>query len=299
MNSARIAGVGSVLLGIGVAVAAVLGPLGLGMIDFRTSEHIETQFVGGEVVSLGVVAPVAISAGVLWLRGNPLAPALAFGPAAYAVYTYASVVLGQDYSRYEGNVEQFFPLYAGLVATGTLVTALSWSALSQREAPAIPAGLNRAIGGVFLGLGLLFALAWARQIQLVATGDPPTEYSEGPNLFWTIKLFDCAFVIPIFLTTALGLLRGHRLAARMAPGVTGFATCMAGSVAGMAAAMEITGDPSSQPALLAIVAPAAAGLALATARLLRLSARPAPDHRWSNLRRQAASLADSRFPGTS
>jgi hypothetical protein len=128
-----------------------------------------------------------------------------------------------------------------------------------------------------MGLGALFALAWARQIQLVIAGNPGAEYREGPNLFWTIKLFDCAFVIPLLLVTGIGLLRHHPLAAQMATGLAGFATCMAGSVAGMAIAMEVTDDPSSQPAMLAIVAPIAAGLALVTVRLLGISARAGAD----------------------
>jgi hypothetical protein len=90
----RIAGFGSIALGAGIAAGAVLGPLGLKVIAFRTSADLENQFVGGEVVSLAVVAPASVAAGVLWLRGHGFAPALALGPALYAVYTYTTVVGG-------------------------------------------------------------------------------------------------------------------------------------------------------------------------------------------------------------
>lgn len=272
MNAERLAGFGSICLGAGVAVAAILGPLGFEVISFRTSEHLRTQFVGGEVVSLAVVAPAAIAAGALWLRSSRLAPALAIGPAAYAAYTYGSVILGQEYGRYEGNVERFVPLYAALVAGGIAVAGTAWSALSNHATPAIPTGLVRALAAVFLGLGGLFALAWSRQIALVATSHRSAEYLESPHLFWTIKLFDCAFVIPLLLLTGIGLLRGHPRAARLATGLAGFATCLAGSVAGMAIAMEATDDPSAQPAMLVIILPVALGLALATVRLLRICA---------------------------
>jgi len=77
-------GVGAILLGSGIAISAVLGLLALKVVKFRTSDSIENQFVGGEIVSLTVVAPALFGAGVLWLRGHRLAPALALGSALYA-----------------------------------------------------------------------------------------------------------------------------------------------------------------------------------------------------------------------
>jgi hypothetical protein len=114
-------GAGLIICGLTIAIAVVLGPLISGAIDFRTSESIENQFVGSEIVSLVLVAPIAIASGILWLRRNRLAPALAFAPTFYSVYTYASAVLGQEYGRYEGNIEKAFSLNALLVAGSVLL----------------------------------------------------------------------------------------------------------------------------------------------------------------------------------
>jgi hypothetical protein len=130
-------------------------------------------------------------------------------------------------------------------------------------------GLRRTLAGIFLALGGFFALAWAAQIRLVLAGEPPAEYREGPALFWVIKLLDVGFVIPALVATGIGLLRRHPMAIRAAYGLAGFATCLTGSVAGMAIAMEIKDDPSSSPAMLAVALPATAALALVTGRLLR------------------------------
>ena len=170
MTPRRLAGLGSIALGAGIAACAVLGPLGLEVIRFRTSEHLENQFVGGEVISLALVTPAAIAAGVLWLRGHRLAPAIALGPALYSVYTYTTAVVGQEYARYDGNVETFFPLYAGLVAGGAALATYAWSRLGDDAVPAPPDGLRRATAAIFLALGGFFALAWAAQIRLVVTG---------------------------------------------------------------------------------------------------------------------------------
>ncbi|MEJ7838992.1 MAG: hypothetical protein WKF81_09260, partial [Thermomicrobiales bacterium] len=113
MNIDRLIGAGSIVLGIGISTAAVLGPLGLKIVRFRLSESLNTQFAGGEMASIALVAPVAIAAGVLWIRGHRLAAPLTMGPALYAIYTYTTVIFGQEYRRYDGNVEQYLPLYAG------------------------------------------------------------------------------------------------------------------------------------------------------------------------------------------
>lgn len=269
MRDQRIAGYGSIALGLGIATGVILGPLVLRVIEFRTSANIEHQFVGGEVVSLGIVAPTMIASGVLWLREHRLAPVLAIGPALYTVYTYVTAVVGQEYARYDGNVEKFFPLYAALVAGGGAITAYAWSRLGEAEVPMPSDGLRRTEAGIFLGLGGFFALAWAAQIRLVITGNPPADYQEGPTLFWLIKLLDFGFVIPALVTAGIGLLRRHPAAVKAAYGLTVFATCLGGAVAGMAVAMELKDDPSAQPALLAVALTATAGLAAVTVGLLR------------------------------
>jgi hypothetical protein len=265
----RFIGAGLIILGVGVAASSILGPLALNVIRFRTSANIENQFIGGDVVSLGLVAPVAMVAGVLWLRDHRLAPALALAPALYAVYTYTSVILGQEYGRYEGNVEKFFPLYAGLVAGAGVIAAVAWSQLGRAGLPVPSVRLRRGVAGLFIAFAGLIALAWSRQIQLVITGHPTTEYLEGPTLFWLIKLLDFGFVIPAMVVTGIGLLRANPGAIKATYGLVGFLTCLTGSIAGMAVAMELKQDPSSQPAMIVILLPATAGLAALTASLLR------------------------------
>ena len=268
----QLTGAGLVALGLGMATAAVLGPLAFKIITFRTSERIEAQFTGGEVVSLGVVAPLSIAAGVLWRRDHPLAPALALAPALYAVYTYTSVIAGQEYGRYDGNVERFFPLYAGLVAGGVAVAA-AWSRLCTRGTTVPPAPLRRTVSGILLAGSALIALAWTRQIGLVLADRPPVEYVEGPTLFWTIKLLDFGFLIPASVAAGIGLLRGAPGAIRAAYGLCGLYTCLAASVAGMAVVMEQNGDPSAQPSVLALLVPVTLGLGIVTTRLFQSSLR--------------------------
>lgn len=262
------------LIGIGIAASSILGPLALNVIRLRTSESIENQFIGGEIVSLGLVAPVAIAAGVLWLRDHRLAPALALAPALYAVYTYASVVFAQEYTRFDGNAERFFPLYTALAGGGAAIAISAWSRLASRPVAVPSRRLRRTLGSILVGAGSLIALAWAQQIRLVVTGHPMTEYLDGPSLFWFIKFADFGFVIPAMLATGAGLFRSNPTAIRAAYGLSGFLTCLAGSVMGMGIAMALKADPASQPALLVVLIPATLGLAAVTAVLLHSFVQP-------------------------
>lgn len=289
MQPSRAMSLTAIALGIGVAVSAILGPLVLDVIQFRVSAGAENQLLGGEIVSLLIVAPLAIAAGVLWGRGDRLAPILALGPAVYAVYTYVQFIIGPDYGRYEGNNEYAFPLYLALIILGWAVALGAWTTLGRLDLPAPTDRLRRSLAGVLIVIGVAFALTWAGSIAAVLGGESaPQEYLADPTLFWLIRLMDLGFIIPAALITAVGLLRGARWATRLAYAVTGFLTLEVGAVAAMAAALQVRGDPTANPVLL--VGMVVFTLALATAYLkLLYHARPAPKRRApepANRRRQ-------------
>ena len=108
----RLTGIASIALGVGTAASAILGPLVTNMIRFHVSDNARQQLIGGEIISLCVAAPLAIAAGVLWLRREPLAPKLAIGPALYALYANVQFTVGPEYQRYPGNNEYAIPLYS-------------------------------------------------------------------------------------------------------------------------------------------------------------------------------------------
>lgn len=267
MSLTRLAGYALILQGLGLAGAALLGPLVLDVIAFRVSETMENQVVGGDVASLLIAGPLAIVAGGLWLREHRLAPAIAMAPSIYAVYYGISIVVGEQYDRYPGNIEKFFPLYLGLILLGWSIAAVAWSRL---RVPESDAGLSRATAGVLLVLGILLGLAWARSIWGIASGrDLTDEYLGDPNVYWGIKLLDTAFVIPLAVATGVGLLRDSHLARKVACAFTGYLTCQAAAVAGMAAVMLWRDDPSASIPFLIFTGLGALALGYLTIRWLR------------------------------
>ena len=89
-------------LAAGLLPNTVAGPLSLGWIDYPISETMLNQLLGLELVTTFVVVPVLVCAGVLALRGNPAAPLVAVGPAAYTAYMFAQYVLGPSLCRAVG-----------------------------------------------------------------------------------------------------------------------------------------------------------------------------------------------------
>lgn len=180
-----------------------------------------------------------------------MAPFVAAGPSAYALYTYVQFVLVPDYSRYAGNNERYFFFYLVLIILGwtTLLAACRAIALNR---PTVSARLGRTMGVAMLVVGIAFALAWIGSIARLSNPPLPAEYLEHPTGFWLIRLMDLGFVIPVGLATGWSLVRQSEWAARWAYSFIGMQTLLTCAVAGMAIRMALRDDPAVTPPLLVV-----------------------------------------------
>src|SRR5687767_1042059 len=140
------------LLAAGLAANVVLGPLGLGLIEWRVSANGLNQTYGADAASLVLVVPAALAAAWLWRRGHRRAPPLALGVGLATLYYAVAETLGGDYLRYEGNNERFFLLFLCLIILGWTGAARAWAALDATP-PALPSWLARGFGTVLLLAG--------------------------------------------------------------------------------------------------------------------------------------------------
>ena len=272
-ESASGPGIGLIALGLLIAMSSILGPLVLGVIKFHVSPGAEAQLVGGEVVSLLVVAPLAVIAGVLWLRGNALAPTLALGPAGYSLYMYVQYIVGAQYERYPGNNEYAFPLYLTLIILSWSIGLRAWRALATTPLPRLSSGTRRTLAALMLVLNVMFAFAWIGGIITVLAG-PSTapawqEYEKDQTLFWLVRMMDLGFVIPASFAVAVGLLRRTTWAVTLVYAFLGFQTLMVAAVAGMAIMMAVRSDPAASSTLLGVSAVISLVLATIFGMLLR------------------------------
>jgi len=241
-----------VALAVGMTAVSVLGPLVLGAMTYRTSPTSLNQLLGSDAASLFILAPLTLVAAALALRGHRAATPLASGIGAFAIYTYAQVVIGEEYLRLPGNVEDFFPLLLGIFVLAEVALVLSWRAMPS-DLPPPSRGLQRTSGWVLLVLAVFLVLGLHLPSMLTAWTDPQslTQYASSPTPFWLVKLMDLGIIVPAAVAVGAGLLRGASWALRVLyPLLTAY-TCLAFSVTAMAVVMLVNGDPDASVGLTA------------------------------------------------
>jgi hypothetical protein len=248
---ARLLPVALIALALGMAVSSILGPVGLGRMRYRTSATTLNQLLGSDAAALFIVAPLTVAAAVLSARRRPAAPLLALGVGVYALYTYAQVIIGQEYLRLPGNVERFFPLLLAVFVLAEAVVILAWRLVPPLPRPAPK--LERAAALVLLLVAAFLVFGQHLRPMLIAWRDPAalTEYASSPTPFWMVKLMDLGIIVPAAVATGIGLLKGAAWARRvMYVLLTGY-TCLAISVAAMAIVMYANSDPDASVAVTA------------------------------------------------
>lgn len=255
MRNNRILGVGLASLGGLVLAYAVLGPLVLDVIHFRTSASGLNQVRGGDLAALVVVVPICLVLARLAWRGHPAAPTLAMAPAMFAMYTYSQLVLGNEYLYRPGNVERFFPLFLAIFWLAAAVTVRCWGRTGIERLPSSSPRLRRGSGVLLVAIAAMVALGLHLPTLVDALRTPPTgaAYLDAPTLFWVVKFYDLGIVAPAALVVGIGLLRSRSWARRPAYAILGAYVLIGWSVAGMAWSMLIGGDPDGSVPMVATV----------------------------------------------
>lgn len=235
---------------VAIAAAAMVGPVGLDLLRYRTSDTTLNQLLGSDAAALVVVAPLALGAALLAARRHPAAPLLATGIGGYAVYTYAQVIIGQEYLRLPGNVERFFPLLLTVFLLAEALVILGWRATPAHLPPPSPR-LARTAGVTLLLVAAFLVFGLHLRSMLIAWQDPAqlTEYASSPTPFWMVKLMDLGIIVPAAVAAGIGVLRHAAWARRMMYALLTGYSCLAVSVASMAMVMLVNGDPDASPAL--------------------------------------------------
>ena len=262
-----------VALAVGLIANVLLGPLVLGLLHWRVSSNALNQTYGADAVSLVLVAPAALVAAWLWTRRHRLAAPLTLGVALATLYYAVAEVLGADYLRYSGHNERFFLLFLALIILSWTTAVRAWTVLDPQP-PQPSRRLACAFGTVLLLAAGAIGSAWLAQlVDLAASGalSAPADalaYAESPSAFWTIRIVDLGFIVPLSVWTGIGLWRGRAAAIKASFGVAGFLTLQSASVLAMGVIMLWRQDPTANPALLLALTPITLALAALTVGVL-------------------------------
>jgi hypothetical protein len=247
MRANRLLGAGLFTLAVLIVGYALLGPLVLDVIHFRTSASGLSQVRGGDLAALVVVVPVCAWVGVLAWRGHRAAPVLALAPAFFAMYTYSQLILGNEYLRLPGNIELFFPLLLTMFIVAAAVALQGWALAKPDELPVSSRRLARGSGITLVVIAVFVAVGLHLPTLVDALGSRPTgtAYLDAPTLFWVVKFYDLGIVVPAALTVGIGLLRRRAWARKPASAILGAYVLIGWSVAGMGWSMLFSGDPDA------------------------------------------------------
>ena len=241
-------GVLLLLLAATLLMNSAIGPLGANMVRYPISDSLANQLIGLEVVTVALVVPWCVLAGVRALQGSPDGAVLAFGPAAYTCYMFVQYVLGPEYGEYRAVLL----LHLALVTLSCGLTLWSWALLTRVELPARSRRVERVYGGVLLGLALFVIMRYAAAITGSFTGtEIPQEFGAARTFYWTIYLLDLGVVVPGTVVAAVALLRGRDLGRRALFAVVGWFALVPPSVTAMAVIMFVNEDPhASMPTVV-------------------------------------------------
>ncbi|MEV4280058.1 nitroreductase/quinone reductase family protein [Actinoplanes xinjiangensis] len=252
-TGSRLLGTGLILLGTAVASVAMLGPLVSGVLRYRTSPTSLNQIIGGDAAALAVVAPVTITVGILALRGHPAAPVLALAPSIFVVYTYTQLILGNEFLRWPGNVERFFPLMLAVFLLAAALAIRAWHSTPPAELPATSARADRTAGLVLLAIAGFVVVGLHLPTLFDAMRDQPSsvQYLSSPTAFWLVKFMDLGIVVPAAVAVGIGALRHRQWARKPMYTLVGAYTLIGASVTGMAIMMTARNDPDASATVVA------------------------------------------------
>jgi hypothetical protein len=245
-----------------VTAGAVLGPLVVDVLHYRTSASGLDQIRGSDLAALVLVAPLCGWIGRLAWEGHPAGPVLALAPAGFGVYIWTQLVVGNEFGRLPGNVEWFSPLLLGVVGVGAAVAARATRALRSQPPLRWSRRLERATGVLLLVVAGFVVVGIHLSALVDALRDQPVGDAvlTTPNAFWVIKAMDLGLVAPASLAMGIGLLRGRSWARTPAAAVLGGYALLGWSVAAMGWSMLRGGAIDASPGLAAGATAMAAAL---------------------------------------
>lgn len=229
-------GLGMLLLGLSLALNTVLGPLLTGVISYPFTETVRNEALGLEAVSLLLIAPLAIAAGLLALRGHRAAGTLALGPAAYAAYMLVQYVVGPQYPTYQPSIA----LHLALFVLSAALLLRGWA-----NAGAEQSATSRGWAIVAFGLAAFVVSRWVPAFAGMMANDPIPAAPPDVTMFWSIFLLDLGLVVPAAVATGIGLLAGTGWARKALYGVVGWFALVPPSVAAMSIVKVLRGDPNA------------------------------------------------------
>ncbi|MFX0108298.1 MAG: hypothetical protein ACFE7R_08445 [Candidatus Hodarchaeota archaeon] len=238
---------------------ALLGPLGFGLMEHRTSESAIYQTMGQDLVGMLLMAPLLLIGGLLHFAKREGSKYFLILTPITLIYTGLSYGIGQEWSNtaYTGNIENYFGLFLILIIGGLILGMSSLSMFDEKDAPDFNSRSLYIYVGLMAVFLLFFAMMWSSEvIEVITTGNTSSgSYASTPTVFWVIRYLDLGITIPLGYMALYLLLTRPKNAYPVILLFFGFFITMGTAVNAMAIVQVLSGDPE-------VAGAAAAGLVI-------------------------------------
>lgn len=191
----------AIVAGIVLIYLAVIGPLFLGLIKYRTPEVINNQLVGQDLINMIVVGPLLLAGGILlWLR-KTLAKYLLILTPLFLIYYALSYTIGWEWgsAQYPGNNEKYFFYFLFILIAALLIMLYCLSVFPKNVSAHFKKTSLAIYSALFVFFLLIFAAMWIKEVMEVIKTGTTRGYDISPIAFWLVRVFDLGFSIPLGL----------------------------------------------------------------------------------------------------
>jgi hypothetical protein len=180
---------------------ALEGPLFFSNIKYKTAEIINNQLIGQDIVNMFLLSPFLILGGTaLYLRKQISKYLLILTP-FYLIYYALSYTIGWEWSSltYSGNNEKYTFYFLFVLISSLIIMLYSISVFPQKVVGTFKKKGMVIYSIVFIGLLLVFASMWIKEVLEVISTGTTRAYDIAPTAFWLVRIFDLGFTIPLGL----------------------------------------------------------------------------------------------------
>ncbi|HEX2856261.1 MAG TPA: hypothetical protein VHO26_02115 [Propionibacteriaceae bacterium] len=236
--------VGSLVICALVLGASLAGLLSPGIYARETANWV-TQARGQDLGNLVAVVFLLVSA-VMRFRGSVVAGRIWLGTLLYLVYAYVVYAMAVHFNR-------LFLVYVAVQGLSAYAAMLAVGRLRSEPVAVRPGVPRRVAGFTLLVTGVLFALLWLSEVvPAVVTGVAPRSLTDAGLVANPIHVLDLALVLPAFVATGVGALRGRRTGLFWgAPWLT-FSVLMGASIVFAMVLATASGTPGTLPPLVLV-----------------------------------------------
>ena len=193
----------AIATGIMLVYLSVNGPLLLNQIHYKTATEIANQIKGQDLINFCVLSVLLLISGFALFYKKKVSRYLLIMTPLYLIYYVLSYTIGIEWSsaQYSGNNEEYTFHFLFILIASVLMLLYGLSIFPNNYQCKINKKSKIIYSITFSFFLLLFASMWIKEINEVIANGTSRGYELAPTAFWTIRIFDLGFTIPLGLVS--------------------------------------------------------------------------------------------------